>query len=527
MLQIKKLHKQAIEAINQGKYPLVQQLCQQILNVDREHADAWFLLGISEAAKMNVRQGLQYLKNAVALKPENTEYLAHMAKLLTLLDQKIVAKKVAEDALALKPENALTLDTLGVVFNKLGERETARKAFTRAIKYQPNNAQFHYNLASAAQFVGEPDEARLHYEKAIQIKPDFYRAYWGLSELEKNEVNESRLEKLLELFENSNLNSADQLYLGHAISRIYEYQGNYDKAYEYLELGKRKRKIEVNYSHRVDQSLFDALKSDFKTGNTGSGQDSKQGENAIFVLGMPRSGTTLVERIIDNHSQVKSLGELQNFGLAVKNISGNKSNLVLDEAVIREASVKDPLEIGSYYLASLRGRIDPEKRFLDKLPHNFIYIGFILNALPAAKIVCVNRNPMDVVISNFRQLFSITSSYYNYHYDITNTAMYYTLFYDLMLYWKNVFEGRIYEVSYEKLTEEPELVVRGLLDNLGLEWEPQCLEFHKNISSVATASTMQVRQPLYRTSVGRWKNYANQLEGLKVIFDRVGIEYEL
>ena len=344
MLQIKKLHKQAIEAINQGKYPLVQQLCQQILNADRAHADAWFLLGISEAAKMNVRQGLQYLKNAVALKPENTEYLAHMAKLLTLLDQKIVAKKVAEDALALKPENALTLDTLGVVFNKLGERETARKTFTRAIKYQPNNAQFHYNLASAAQFVGEPDEARLHYEKAIQIKPDFYRAYWGLSELEKNEVNESRLEKLLELFKNSNLNSADQLYLGHAISRIYEYQGNYDKAYEYLELGKRKRKIEVNYSHRVDQSLFDALKPDFKTGNTGSGQDSKQGENAIFVLGMPRSGTTLVERIIDNHSQVKSLGELQNFGLAVKNISGNKSNLVLDEAVIQEASVKDPLE---------------------------------------------------------------------------------------------------------------------------------------------------------------------------------------
>jgi len=105
--------------------------------------------------------------------------------------------------------------------------------------------------------------------------------------------------------------------------------------------------------------------------------------------------------------------------------------------------------------------------------------------------------------------------------------MYYTLFYDLMRYWKNVFADRIYEVSYEKLTEEPELVVRGLLDNLGLEWEPQCLEFHKNISSVATASTMQVRQPLYRTSVGRWKNYANQLEDLKLIFDRVGIEYEL
>ncbi len=117
MSRNKDLHNQAVEAINQGKYSLVQQLCQQILTEDSVHADAWFLLGISEAMQMNAHQGLQYLKNAVALKPENTEYLAHMAKLLTLLDQKIVAKKVAEDALALKPENALTLDTLGVVFN--------------------------------------------------------------------------------------------------------------------------------------------------------------------------------------------------------------------------------------------------------------------------------------------------------------------------------------------------------------------------------------------------------------------------
>ena len=132
---------------------------------------------------------------------------------------------------------------------------------------------------------------------------------------------------------------------------------------------------------------------------------------------------------------------------------------------------------------------------------------------------------MDVVISNYRQLFSTTFSYYNYHYDITNTTLYYTLFDDLMRYWKNLFGDRIHEVSYENLTEQPETVVRGLLDYLDLDWEPQCLEFHKNTSSVATASTMQVRQPLYRSSVGRWKKYAEQMENLKEIFDRAGIEY--
>lgn len=132
---------------------------------------------------------------------------------------------------------------------------------------------------------------------------------------------------------------------------------------------------------------------------------------------------------------------------------------------------------------------------------------------------------MDVVISNFRQLFSTTFSYYSYHYDITDTAMYYTLFDDLMRYWKNLFEDRIFEISYEDLTEEPEPVVRELLDYLGLDWEPQCLEFHKNKSSVATASTMQVREPLYRSSVGRWKNYAGQLKDLKIIFDQAGIDY--
>ncbi len=178
-------------------------------------------------------------------------------------------------------------------------------------------------------------------------------------------------------------------------------------------------------------------------------------------------------------------------------------------------------QIGARYLASVAGRLAKSGRFIDKMPLNFLYVGFILNALPNAKVVCLRRNPLDTCLSNFRQLFAIHFSYYNYHYDLTDTAGYYILFDELMSHWRTAYGERIYEV----LTAEPETQVRALLDYLELLWDPACLEFHSNTTAVATASTMQVRQPIYQTSVARWKKYEPQLRDVKAMFDRHGIDY--
>jgi tetratricopeptide (TPR) repeat protein len=526
MSQVQDYHRQAIQAINQGNYPRAKQMCQKVLKAEPRHADALFLLGIAEAANMNVRQGLEYVDKAIAIAPDNAEYMAQKAKFLVLLNQPVEANNVANAALALQPENAGVLDTLGVVLSRLEDHESAAEAFRRVIKLKPDNPQYHFNLASSEQFLGHVDAARSAYEKVITLKPDYYRAYWALSELEKNKAGDSRLDVLLKGMEKTSLKAEDYLYLGHAISREYEQQGDYDKSYEFLEKGKRKRKIEANYSYKVDERIFEAMQQAFKTPRA-ENQDAQAGKNAIFIIGMPRSGTTLVERILDSHSEVKSLGELQNFAVAVKRVSKNTSRKVLDEEVIRAAVAGDVNEIKNLYLSSIGNRIEPGLRFIDKMPLNFLYVGFILSALPAARIICLKRNPMDVVISNYRQLFAITFSYYNYHYDLTDTAMYYTLFDKLMRHWTGLYSYRIHELSYETLTAEPEPTIRSLLDYLDLDWDPACLDFHKNPSAVSTASAIQVREPLYRSSVGRWVHYAKYLEDLKVIFERASIDYDL
>ena len=199
---------------------------------------------------------------------------------------------------------------------------------------------------------------------------------------------------------------------------------------------------------------------------------------------------------------------------------------MLDEEVIRAAVGASQEAIGADYLQAVRARGHAAGRFVDKMPLNFLYVGFILRALPAAKIVVLRRNPLDTVMSNFRQLFAINFSYYNYHYDLMDTALYYVQFHELMTHWQTLFGERIYTLSYEQLTSHAEEETRALLDYVDLPWDPACLSFHDNPGAVATASTMQVREPIYTRAVARWKKYEAHLGDVKRLFDRHNVRYD-
>jgi hypothetical protein len=241
---------------------------------------------------------------------------------------------------------------------------------------------------------------------------------------------------------------------------------------------------------------------------------------------MPRTGTTLVERIISSHPDVQSAGELLNFPLAVKQASAVDTPDLIDLKTIAGVRQPDWQSLGEAYLSATRPLTGGKAHFVDKLPHNFLYLGWIAHALPNAKIVCLRRNPMDTCLSNFRQLFAPKAPYFDYSYDLLDTGRYYVLFDRLMAYWRKLFPGRILQVDYESLVESQEPSTRQIIDFCQLPWHENCLRFDKNPSPVATASAVQVRSPIYRSSMRRWKKYETELKPLRDLLEQSGIAVE-
>jgi hypothetical protein len=207
----------------------------------------------------------------------------------------------------------------------------------------------------------------------------------------------------------------------------------------------------------------------------------------------------------------------------LKRLPDSRSPYLLDPDTIARARQIDPTRLGASYLASTRPATSCKPRFVDKLPHNFLYAGFIARALPNARIICLRRGAMDTCLSNFRQLFAQTSPYYDYSFDLLDTGRYFLLFEQLMAHWRRVLPGRILEVEYESLVEHQEARTRELLDHCGLPWDEQCLRFEHNPAPVATASAVQVREPINRSSIGRWRKYQAQVEPLQALLRGAGV----
>jgi hypothetical protein len=280
------------------------------------------------------------------------------------------------------------------------------------------------------------------------------------------------------------------------------------------------------YTFARDAAVFDAIEANWPKQALAPSTEAPQ-DAPIFIIGMPRTGTTLVDRILSSHPDVESAGELQAMPLAVKRAAGTRSRTVLDPETIAAAVNGDMGNIGRDFLQTARHhRRDPALRFTDKFPGNFHYAGFIARALPNAKIVCLRRHPMDTVLSNFRNLFAISSRYYDYSYDLLDIAAYYARFDRLMAFWREALPGRVLELRYEDLVADQEGETRRLLAHCGLEWSEDCLSFHTNNTPVSTPSAAQVRRPIYKDSVARWERHATALEPVKRFFAEAGIDLD-
>jgi tetratricopeptide (TPR) repeat protein len=502
-------------------YEDAHRLCLAVLQADPGAARAWFLLGVLTADHDNFAKAAELFDRACGLGPEVARHHAHLARVLVALNRRPEALAAAGRAVALAPADPLTLDTLGVVFTRLGQHAEALPFFERATTAEAGNASFLYNLAASRQFAGDFTGAEAAYDAALALEPDLHRAWSSRVQLARQTPERNFSPELERLFSQPSADPDRALHLGHALAKTYEDLGDPVAALDWLLRAKAAKRAVTRYSGEDDVRLFTAAAASLEGPASGVGAAS---EEPIFVVGLPRSGTTLVDRILSSHLQVTSAGELSNFALLLKRATGTASNLVMDAETFRAAGQVDMAKLGADYIASTRPLTGATPRFVDKMPLNVLYAGLIHRALPNARIVCLRRDPMDVCLSNFRQLFATGFSYYNYAYDLEDVARYYVGFDALVAHWRAALPAdRFLEIAYEDLVADQETQTRALLDFCGLPWDARCLSFHENAAPVATASSVQVRQPLYSSSVGRWRRYGEGLAPMRAILQAAGL----
>ncbi len=526
MIDHARQRRELISAFNQRDWPRVMESATPLLELFPDDADIHFIAGLAETELGRLGPAVRLLRRAFLLDQRRSEFSANLARALLIAGIRHEAMVMADLAMDSEPVSPATLHVLGVVYSNLHAHEAALGAFRKAVALVPNHAPFRYSLATSLIDTGALDEAVSEIDACLALNPHFWRAHLTLAHLKEQTPSTHHLVRLESLLTDRSLESEARATLHLAAAKEHEDLGNYEVSFAHLTAGKKAAREGFSYSIKQDQSLFSALERATPHLGDSCGHPSSE---PIFVFGMPRTGTTLVERILSSHPEVSSAGELPDFGIALRQVWGSDAPLGSELACVDQMGEIDWHRVGELYLSRARSAAGTNglgMHFIDKLPHNFLYAGFIAKALPNAKLICLRRNPIDTCLSNFRQLFSGKLPYYNYSFDLLDTGAYYVMFAHLMAHWHQAFPGRILDVSYEALVNQQRATSQQMLSFCGLSWNELCMEFHENPLPVSTASSAQVRSKMYASAVHRWHQYKPQLAGLCSLLVQAGISVE-
>ena len=484
-------------------------------------AEHWLVLSevLSNPSLAGTGKPLVAANRAVQLAPENIACLTQQANCLVDDGEFKKAQSIAEKALALNPADAFIYDKLGLIFNRCGELTTAYQCFKKATELQPKTTHFLFNLAALQRAMGLTDEARQSFTAVIACEPDNSSAYLARSGLYKasdelNAVNE--LKQALAKAKHPH----SKVKLNFALAKELEDMQQYQNSFSYLQAGNDIRKQHMDYQVANDVQAMEAITNSFSPKNYSAITAGFDTEEPIFIIGLPRTGTTLLERIITSHTEVFSAGELQNFSINLVKQAQQKLGQGLNRSDLIKQSVNlDYDALGRCYLESTRPRTGSHKHFVDKLPLNFLYAGLIHKALPEAKIIHLTRSPMDACYAIYKTLFEQA---YPFSYQLSDLAQYYLAYRRLMDHWQTLLGDNLYHVAYEDLVNQQEQTSRALIDYCRLDWQPECLHFEKNSAPTSTASATQVREGIYKSSVAKWRNYEQQLQPLQQAIEEGG-----
>lgn len=420
------------------------------------------------------------------------------------------------------------LQALSVVSHYLQKTEAAEeslKVLLRIDELQPNNPHYLQGIAAACRFLGKLDEAEEYCDRAIAHKPKDGHAFFVRSDLRKQTPERNHTAELEALLKEGIEYPRARVHVQYALAKEYEDLGEVDRSFHHLKQVSDFQRSQMEYDVSGDLRTMEEIKQHFDKDYFKRLKPGHAAKDPIFVIGMPRTGTTLVERIIGSHTKVHSKGELSVLPRlmvrGVRDLIG--SNEVSPADRVRLTAQLDYRAVGEQYIAALASRPNNEPHFIDKLPYNFLNIGPIHAALPNAKIVQLDRHPMDTCYAVYKMLFG---NAYPFSYTFEELAAYYSAYRRLMEHWHAVLpKGRILKVRYEDLVEDQESHSRRILKHCGLEWQDQVVEFYKsNRQASTTASAAQVRQPVYRTSVAKWRLFEKHLAPLREMLAKNGVE---
>ena len=428
--------------------------------------------------------------------------------------------------------DAAVLDAIGNVFSRAGDQRRALAAFERAIALAPNEPHFVFNRATVRRFLGDLEGAERDYDRVISLRPNDYEAYLNRSELRTQSEQSNHTHELEARLASGATDWRSDVALRFALAKEYEDLGQYARSFEHLSRGARLRREHLRYDIATDVATADwiieaypGIASRTSPAAQRPYDDSRDQDGPIFIVGLPRSGSTLVERILGSHTSVRTAGELTHFALCV--VAGVtrqfKTASMPRRELVKRSSQLDFAALGRDYLSQVRATGITAGRFTDKMPLNYLYCGLIQRALPNARIIHVRRSPMAACYAIYKKLFQ---DGYPFSYDLDELARYYIAYRRLMEHWKATLPGVIHEVNYEALVADQRRETQGLLSFCGLEWQDACLEFHANPAPSTTASAAQVRQRLYGNAVGQWRHYAQQLEPLQRQLAAAGFDTE-
>lgn len=499
-------------------------LAQQALAINPDDIRAHEAAGFAALQRGRARTALLHLQHLAFATPDDAWLHMHQARALVMLQRMDEAMVHVHRARSLLPDDPMIADLGGVLLVQCGAHAEALAAFERAVELNGAHPGFRFNLATTLASAGKTAKAASHFEHCIALDPMHWRAHHALSQLQRQTPRSNHITRLQALLPRLQGHVSATLQINTALAKELHDLGEYGKAFKALEAGKRQPAALRRHTEADDDALFEALsrvRAARYSSATSRGYDSAE---PIFIIGMPRSGTTLLERILGTHAEVTAAGELQNFATALKDGMGGESFHLFKPEHYAAIDDADWQLIGKRYIDSTRPLTGGTPRFTDKLPHNFLYAGMIANALPQARIILVRRNPLDTCLGNYRLAFAPESPYFDYSHDLLRVGRYYLQFDRLMKHWTQAFPGRIHEVDYEAIVSNPATTLKGVFDYCGLAWNEDVIQFHLNPTPVTTASAAQVREPLHTSSMQLWKHYRHELTPLRALLESNGID---
>tara|TARA_B100000965_G_scaffold199444_1_gene166506 strand:- start:261 stop:1904 length:1644 start_codon:yes stop_codon:yes gene_type:complete len=534
-----------IKLFNDNKFNKISKYSKIILDNYESDIDICKLVVVSEINLKNYFKAEQYLKKIVIF--HNTDELNYLyGNILKIQSKFHEAIKAYKKAISLNNKFSEAYNNLANTQKKLGDKENARSNYYQAIKSDNSNIGAYFNLANLYRSEKKYEEAISNYKKALQLNPKFVdsinsigtinsilgnfenglkyfkeaieidkfnsESYYNYVSAKKITGEDKVFLKLKNLIEDEQSSQVQNFKMYYSLSKSYFDMDNKDLGFKYLELASNFKSKEIEYSYKKQSKDFKKIKDYFLSNTENLERLDNLNLTPIFILGMPRSGTSLIEQIVSNHSKVFGAGELDVLPLTISNSKWEKNDNFIDTLKV----------IRNEYLSKIN-KLSEKKFITDKLPGNFKWIGFILNSMPEAKILHLERNPMAICWSIYKSEFNNPDMAFTYKQEYI--AEFYLLYKDLMNFWKNKYPNKFINIVYEEFVEDHENNIRKIFQNLELNWENHLLEFYDNKRPVETSSFQQVRKKIYKNSSDEWKKYKNYLKPMIEILLKNNIEF--